>query len=171
MHDIKFIRNKPNEFQLLMEKRGLKIDLPEILEIDSQIRNYQTSIQAIQEKRNNTSKDIGKLISQGKDAAELQSQVSVYKSDLTKLDEKIKTLSNKLHSLLITFPNYLETDVPLGKDENHNELIKEWGVIPQFEFHPLDHVDLGERLNGLDFKTGVKISGSRFVLLRGHLAK
>ena len=86
MHDIKFIRNKPNEFQLLMEKRGLKIDLPEILELDSQIRNYQTSIQEIQEKRNNTSKDIGKLISQGKDAAELQSQVSVYKSDLTKLD-------------------------------------------------------------------------------------
>jgi seryl-tRNA synthetase len=107
MHDIKFIRNKPNEFQLLMEKRGLKIDLPEILELDSQIRNYQTSIQEIQEKRNNTSKDIGKLISQGKDVAELQSQVSVYKSDLTKLDEKIKTLSNKLHSLLITFPNYL----------------------------------------------------------------
>ena len=170
MHDIKFIRNKPNEFQLLMEKRGLKIDLPEILEIDSQIRNYQTSIQAIQEKRNNTSKDIGKLISQGKDVAELQSQVSVYKSDLTKLDEKIKTLSNKLHSLLITFPNYLEADVPLGKDENHNELIKEWGEIPQFEYHPLDHVDLGEQLNGLDFKTGVKISGSRFVLLRGHLA-
>ena len=64
MHDIKFIRNKPNEFQLLMEKRGLKIDLPEILELDSQIRNYQTSIQEIQEKRNNTSKDIGKLISQ-----------------------------------------------------------------------------------------------------------
>ena len=75
-----------------------------------------------------------------------------------------------LEKILSNIPNIPHLDVPLGKDENHNELIKEWGEIPQFEYHPLDHVDLGEQLNGLDFKTGVKISGSRFVLLRGHLA-
>ena len=170
MHDIKFIRNNPQEFKLLMEKRGLKIDVPEILELDTLIRAHQTDIQEIQQKRNNTSKEIGKLVSQGIDIVELQKSVSNFKFELTELDEKIKTLSNKLTSLLVTFPNYLEHDVPLGKDEDQNEFVKEWGIIPEFEYHPLDHVDLGEKLNGLDFKTGVKISGSRFVLLRGNLA-
>ena len=170
MHDIKFIRNNPQEFQSLMEKRGSKIDLPEILELDRLIRNNQTYIQEIQQKRNNTSKEIGKLVSQGDDIAELQKSVSNLKSELTELDEKIKTLSNKLMTLMITLPNYLDDDVPLGKDEDNNELIKKWGQIPEFNYHPLDHVDLGENLKGLDFKTGVKISGSRFVLLRGNLA-
>ncbi len=170
MHDIKFIRNNPQEFQLLMEKRGLKIDLQEILQLDTLIREHQTGIQEIQQKRNNTSKEIGKLVSQGIDITQLQKSVSNFKFELTELDEKIKKLSHKLRSLLITFPNYLEDDVPLGKDEGQNELIKTWGEIPEFNYHPLDHVDLGERLGGLDFKTGVKISGSRFVLLRGTLA-
>ena len=170
MHDIKFIRNNPQQFQLLMEKRGLKIELKEIIELDTLIRAHQTEIQEIQEKRNNTSKQIGKLVSQGHDITELQKNVSSFKSELTELDEKIKNSSNKLKALLITFPNYLEDDVPLGKDENQNELIKNWGEIPKFHYHPLDHVDLGEKLKGLDFKTGVKISGSRFVLLRGKIA-
>ena len=170
MHNIKFIRNNPQGFKLLMEKRGLKIELEEIIDLDNLIRAYQTEIQEIQEKRNNTSKEIGKLVSQGHDISELQKNVSNFKSELTELDEKIKNSSNKLKALLITFPNYLEDDVPLGKDESQNELIKNWGEIPKFNYHPLDHVDLGEKLKGLDFKTGVKISGSRFVLLRGKIA-
>jgi seryl-tRNA synthetase len=170
MHDIKFIRNNPQEFQLLMEKRGLKIELEEIMELDTLIRAHQTEIQKIQVKRNNTSKEIGKLVSQGHDIKELQKSVSNFKSELTELDKKIKKLSNKLNEIMINFPNYLDEDVPQGKDENQNELIKKWGEIPEFNHHPLDHVDIGEKLKGLDFKTGVKISGSRFVLLRGTLA-
>jgi len=170
MHDIKYIRNNPQEFKLLMERRGLKIDLPEIIELDDLIRAHQTEIQEIQKKRNNTSKKIGKLVSQGYDITELQKNVSNFKSELNQLDEKTKNLSDKLKASLITFPNYLEDDVPSGKDEDQNELIKKWGEIPKFDYHPLDHVDLGEKLKGLDFKTGVKISGSRFVLLRGKIA-
>jgi seryl-tRNA synthetase len=170
MHDIKFIRKNPEEFQLLMEKRGLKIDLQEIIEVDTLIRTHQANMQEIQVKRNNMSKEIGKLVSQGNSINELQKNVSNFKSDLSELDEKIKNLSMKLNDLLITFPNYLDEDVPLGKDEGQNILVKKWGKIPQFTYHPLDHVDLGEQLKELDFKTGVKISGSRFVLLRGKLA-
>ncbi|MDC1023013.1 serine--tRNA ligase [Alphaproteobacteria bacterium] len=170
MHDIKFIRKNPQEFQLLMEKRGLKINLQEIIEVDTLIRTHQANMQEIQVKRNNMSKEIGKLVSQGKNIKELQKNVSNFKSELSELDEKIKNLSMKLNDLLITFPNYLDEDVPLGKDEGQNILVKKWGKIPQFTYHPLDHVDLGEQLKELDFKTGVKISGSRFVLLRGKLA-
>ena len=94
MHNIKFIRNNPQGFKLLMEKRGLKIELEEIIDLDNLIRAYQTEIQEIQEKRNNTSKEIGKLVSQGHDIIELQKSVSNFKSELTELDEKIKQMIN-----------------------------------------------------------------------------
>jgi seryl-tRNA synthetase len=86
------------------------------------------------------------------------------------MDEKVKDLNLKLNNLLIELPNSLEDDVPEGKSEEENQFIKAWGEKPQFSFNPLDHVEIGEKLNQMDFKRGVKISGSRFVLLRGQLA-
>ena len=124
----------------------------------------------LQEKRNKASKDIGILISQGADISSLKKNISDYKSDLTIMDEKVKDLNLKLNNLLIELPNSLEDDVPEGKSEDENQFIKSWGEKPQFSFNPLDHVEIGEKLNQMDFKRGVKISGSRFVLLRGQLA-
>ena len=127
-------------------------------------------MQILQEKRNKASKDIGLLISQGTDISSLKKNISDYKSDLTIMDEKVKDLHLKLNNLLIELPNSLEDDVPEGKSEDENQFIKSWGEKPQFSFNPLDHVEIGEKLNQMDFKRGVKISGSRFVLLRGQLA-
>jgi seryl-tRNA synthetase len=127
-------------------------------------------MQVLQEKRNKASKDIGILISQGADISSLKKNISDYKSDLTIMDEKVKDLNLKLNNLLIELPNSLEDDVPEGKSEEENQFIKAWGEKPQFSFNPLDHVEIGEKLNQMDFKRGVKISGSRFVLLRGQLA-
>ena len=170
MHDIKFIRNHPQEFEKLMSKRGVEVESSGILKLDSEIRLHQTEIQVVQEKRNKISKEIGKLVSQGSDISDLKQTVENFRSDLSLLDEKIKKLSKKLNSILIELPNFLDDDVPDGKTDIENKLIKEWGIIPKFSFEPLDHVDLGEKIGELDFKTGVKISGSRFVLLRGKLA-
>jgi seryl-tRNA synthetase len=127
-------------------------------------------MQILQEKRNKASKDIGLLISQGADISSLKKNISDYKLDLTIMDEKVKDLNLKLNNLLIELPNSLEDDVPEGKSEDENQFIKSWGEKPQFSFNPLDHVEIGEKLNQMDFKRGVKISGSRFVLLRGQLA-
>jgi seryl-tRNA synthetase len=170
MHNIKYIRNNPKQFEKLMKRRGISLNSSEILDIDNDIRSYQTKMQVLQEKRNKASKDIGILISQGADISSLKNNISDYKSDLTLMDEKVKDLNLKLNNLLIELPNSLEDDVPEGKSEEENQFIKAWGEKPQFSFNPLDHVEIGEKLNQMDFKRGVKISGSRFVLLRGQLA-
>jgi len=170
MHNIKYIRNNPKQFEKLMKRRGISLNSSEILDIDNDIRSYQTKMQVLQEKRNKASKDIGILISQGADISSLKKNISDYKSDLTLMDEKVKDLNLKLNNLLIELPNSLEDDVPEGKSEEENQFIKAWGEKPQFSFNPLDHVEIGEKLNQMDFKRGVKISGSRFVLLRGQLA-
>ena len=170
MHDIKFIRNNPEEFEKLMRRRGLDIKSSFILEIDTSIRGYQTEIQTIQQKRNTASKEIGKLLSIGSDVSSLKLNLESYKSDLSQLDDKIKKLSKDLNDILKELPNYLDEDVPDGETEFQNEFVKDWGSKPEFSFKPRDHVEIGEILNELDFKTGVKISGSRFVLLRGQLA-
>ena len=170
MHNIKYIRNNPKQFEKLMKRRGISLNSSEILDIDNDIRSYQTKMQILQEKRNKASKDIGLLISQGTDISSLKKNISDYKSDLTIMDEKVKDLNLKLNNLLIELPNSLEDDVPEGKSEEENQFIKAWGEKPQFSFNPLDHVEIGEKLNQMDFKRGVKISGSRFVLLRGQLA-
>ena len=170
MHNIKYIRNNPKQFEKLMKRRGISLNSSEILDIDNDIRSYQTKMQVLQEKRNKASKDIGILISQGADIYSLKKNISDYKSDLTLMDEKVKDLNLKLNNLLIELPNSLEDDVPEGKSEEENQFIKAWGEKPQFSFNPLDHVEIGEKLNQMDFKRGVKISGSRFVLLRGQLA-
>ena len=170
MHDIKFIRNYPEKFEKLMKRRGLNIKSSFILEIDTSIRGYQTEIQTIQQKRNTASKEIGKLLSIGSDVSSLKLNLENYKSDLGQIDDKIKKLSKDLNDILKELPNYLDEDVPDGETEFENEFVKEWGDKRVFSFKPKDHVEIGEKLNELDFKTGVKISGSRFVLLRGKLA-
>ena len=170
MHDIKFIRNHPEKFEKLMKRRGLNIKSSFILKIDTSIRGYQTEIQTIQQKRNTASKEIGKLLSIGSDVSSLKLNLENYKSDLGQIDDKIKKLSKDLNDILKELPNYLDEDVPDGETEFENEFVKEWGDKRVFSFKPKDHVEIGEKLNELDFKTGVKISGSRFVLLRGKLA-
>ena len=170
MHDIKFIRNHPKKFEKLMKRRGLNIKSSFILKIDTSIRGYQTEIQTIQQKRNTASKEIGKLLSIGSDVSSLKLNLENYKSDLGQIDDKIKKLSKDLNDILKELPNYLDEDVPDGETEFENEFVKEWGDKRVFSFKPKDHVEIGEKLNELDFKTGVKISGSRFVLLRGKLA-
>ena len=170
MHDIKFIRNAPEDFDILMKRRDIKPISSEILDLDTLIRNFQTESQKIQEKRNTDSKLIGKMISQGEDTTKIQKEISELKLKINDLDQKIKLYSNQLNNILNDLPNFFDSDVPDGKTEDDNVLIKEWGVIKKMSFIPLDHVQLGENLKQLDFKTGVKLSGSRFVLLRGKLA-
>ena len=170
MHDIKFIRKNPEKFKKQMHRRGLNIDISSILEIEEAIRKKQAEIQVLQEKRNNSSKEIGKLVSEGKDVSELKKNISNFKSELTTIDQEIKKNSSELNDFLKVLPNSLDDDVPDGDNENENKFIKEWGTKPKFSFEPLDPVEIGEKLKQLDFKTGVKISGSRFVLLRGKLA-
>ena len=170
MHNIRYIRNNPEQFEKLMKRRGILINSSEILDIDNSIRSYQTKMQVLQEKRNKASKEIGQMIAKGSDISDLKKNISDYKSELAFMDEKVKDLTLQLNNLLIELPNSLDENVPEGKTDDDNIFVKSWGEKPNFAFKPIDHVEIGEKLNQIDFKRGVKISGSRFVLLRGQLA-
>ena len=170
MHNIRYIRNNPEQFEKLMKRRGILINSSEILDIDNSIRSYQTKMQVLQEQRNKASKEIGQMIAQGSDISDLKKNISDYKSELAFMDEKVKELTLQLNNLLIELPNSLDENVPEGKTDDDNIFVKSWGEKPNFAFKPIDHVEIGEKLNQIDFKRGVKISGSRFVLLRGQLA-
>ena len=170
MHDIKFIRNSPQEFEKLVRRREIKFNSKEILQIDNSIRSYQTEMQHLQEKRNKASKEIKILISKGSNISSIKKNITNFKVEIIKIEEKITNLRSKLNSILVQLPNLLEKDVPNGKSESDNQFVRSWGKKPLFTFKPLDHVEIGEKLNLIDFKTGVKISGSRFVLLKGKLA-
>ena len=166
----RYIRSNPEQFEKMMKRREVSINSSEILDIDNGIRSYQTKMQVLQEKRNKASKEIGQMIAQGSDISDVKKNIYDYKTELAFMDEKVKDLTLQLNNLLIELPNSLDENVPEGKTDDDNIFVKSWGEKPNFAFKPIDHVEIGEKFNKMDFKRGVKISGSRFVLLRGQLA-
>ena len=170
MHDIKSIRNNPKKFDQTLKDRNLKPVSEKVLKLDSEIRKFKTKLQEVQENRNLKSRKIGLLIKENKDPISLQNEVKELKNKLTLLEENIRNAELDLNKILMSLPNILDEDVPIGFSEDENKLVKKWGKIKNFGFIPQDHVKLGERNNEMDFKTGAKLSGSRFVLMRNDLA-
>ena len=170
MHDIKSIRNNPKKFDQTLKDRNLKPVSEKVLKLDSEIRKSKTKLQEVQENRNLKSRKIGLLIKENKDPISLQNEVKELKNKLTLLEENIRNAELDLNKILMSLPNILDEDVPIGFSEDENKLVKKWGKIKNFGFVPQDHVKLGERNNEMDFKTGAKLSGSRFVLMRNDLA-
>ena len=170
MHDIKSIRNNPKKFDQTLKDRNLKPVSEKVLKLDTEIRKFKTKLQEVQENRNLKSRKIGLLIKENKDPISLQNEVKELKNKLTLLEENIRNAELDLNKILMSLPNILDEDVPIGFSEDENKLVKKWGKIKNFGFIPQDHVKLGERNNEMDFKTGAKLSGSRFVLMRNDLA-
>tara|TARA_B100000579_G_scaffold436472_1_gene462517 strand:+ start:776 stop:2059 length:1284 start_codon:yes stop_codon:yes gene_type:complete len=170
MHDIKLIRNDPEDFDKSMINRNVDPISHEIIKLDKEIRSLKTQSQEVQEKRNSLSKKIGLILKEKKDPKKIQNEVKSLKTKLINFENSINEKESNLDKILKFLPNLLDKDVPIGKNDLDNKLIKKWGQIPEFSFHPKDHVELGEKNNQIDFKTAGKISGSRFVLMRGDAA-
>ena len=170
MHDINFIRNNPKKFDLELERRSNKPISNKILDLDKQLRSFKTQLQDLQQIRNKSSKEIGILMKKGLDASQLQNEVKINKNKSSELDLKISELSREIDNILKNLPNILDKDVPFGLSEKNNSLIKSYGKIPKFNFLPKDHVELGEKLNQIDFKTAAKLSGARFVITSEDIA-
>ena len=170
MHDIKFIRENPTFFDENLKKRGISSCSNEILSIDNERRKLQTLVQEKQKIRNVISKKIAEKKSTGDSVEDLFVEVSSYKKEISNFEKKENELSLKLNSYLLELPNLIDDDLPIGDEEN-NKLIKKWGIIKNFDFTPKDHVDLGENLSEIDFPNAAKLSGSRFVMLYGQIAK
>ncbi|MBP7951856.1 MAG: serine--tRNA ligase [Sphingorhabdus sp.] len=172
MHDLKFIRDNSDEFDAALIRRGASAISPAIIDLDSQKRAIQTALQEGQARRNEASKAIGMAMAKG-DAASadaLKTEVSALKISLADMEEQEREISAALHDMLAGLPNLPHPDVPFGHGENENVEVSRWGTPRNFDFEPKDHADLGPPL-GLDFETGVAISGSRFTFMRGQMAR
>lgn len=170
MHDLRFIRENPEQFDAEMARRGLAAISSSIIDMDESHRSLLTQIQEKQQRRNVASKEIGKVKAQGGDAAELMAEVGSLKKELPEMEAKAQELKAAIDHELASLPNIMDASVPEGEDEDQNVEIRRHGE-PVILENPKDHVELGEGLGMMDFATAAKISGARFTMLRKDLAR
>jgi seryl-tRNA synthetase len=171
MHDIRKVRENPEAFDAALARRGVAAQSACLLALDDERKALGTLAQDIQSKRNAVAKEVGNRKARGEDASDLIEEVSKSKDAQADAELKAKEATDKLQAALSTIPNLPDADVPDGKDEHDNVEVKKWGTPKRFDFKVKDHVDLGEGLGLMDFETAAKISGARFVLLKGALAR
>ena len=173
MHDIRFIREDPDAFDAGMKRRGLDPQAEDILALDERRRAVQTALQGAQKRRNHASNLIGKAKGLGDEAEaqRLMAEVSALKAQLRDNETQDRDIGEALTTLLSGLPNIPADNVPAGATEDDNVELRTCGTKPTFDFSPKDHVDLGESLGLMDFEAASRMSGARFVVLRGALAR
>lgn len=173
MYDLRAIRENPAWFDSALKRRGLESLSSQVLEMDESRRSSQTQLGELQARRNAASKEIGAAM-KDKDTARadaLKAEVAEIKDKMTALEEAEAIAEGKLHQLLAGLPNRPDDSVPDGADEDDNEEVKKWGTPVDLGFEAKQHFELGEDLGMMDFETAADMSGSRFVILRGALAR
>ncbi|MDC6448420.1 serine--tRNA ligase [Alphaproteobacteria bacterium] len=171
MHNINYIRENPVEFDNFMKTRGENPISDKIIEIDIKKRDAQTFLQNLLAERNSLSKIIGKLKSEKKDASNQILKVEDLKNQIISLKELEKIKDEELKAILSRLPNIPDSTSPIGGGEHENIFYRDWGSKPSFIFVPKLHFEIGENSNLMDFETATKLSGSRFVILKGQLSK
>ncbi|MGB0671192.1 MAG: serine--tRNA ligase [Rhodospirillales bacterium] len=171
MHDIKWIRTNPEAFDAGLKARGLEPLSASLIELDAQRRAAMTQAQEIQAARKQLSKQIGRAKAQGMDVDALMTEVARSKEVEADADADAARLAEELDAALAAIPNIPGSDVPVGADESANVEVRRWGQPPSFDFEVKDHVALGEELGQMDFDRAAKMSGARFVVLTGQLAR
>lgn len=171
MHDLKWIRENPAAFDAGLARKGLEPRSAEILALDAERRSVQTRVQEMQARRNEASKQIGMLKKQGQDASAVMEEVAKLKEDVPALEVRDRELGEQLDAILASLPNLPAADVPDGPDEDHNVELRKWGTPRVFDFEPKEHDSLGTALGLMDFDGAAKLSGARFVVLKGKLAR
>jgi seryl-tRNA synthetase len=171
MLDPKIVRANPEEVaaQLLKKKYVFPVDAFKALE--NQRREVQITTENLQSERNTRSKSIGKAKASGEDIAPLLAQVNDLGSQLEEAKASLLKINDQLDDILLGVPNFPNADVPEGVDEEDNVEVRRWGEIAEFDFDPLDHIELGNTELGMDFESAAKITGARFVVLRGKIAR
>jgi len=171
MIDINIVRDNPNVLKKSLEKRQMDPSVVDTLsKLDITWRAKLTEAEELKAERNKASKAIGKT----KDKAEREAKIAEMRKvgdRISALDEEVKVVEKEMNDLIATIPNILDENVPFGKDENDNVVVRQVGEIPAFDFKPQPHWDLGPALGIMDFEQGVKITGSRFYVLSGAGAR
>ncbi|MBX3518505.1 MAG: serine--tRNA ligase [Xanthobacteraceae bacterium] len=173
MHDIKWIRENPEAFDKALARRGLSAESRDLLALDEKRRAVIAKLQTMQERRNAVSKEVGEA-KKAKDeprAQKLMAEVASIKDEMPKLEAEQQAAEMRLEEILAAIPNLPAADVPDGKDETGNKEYRRHGNIPNLAFKPKLHFEIGEALGLMDFEAASKISGARFVVLKGALAR
>lgn len=171
MFDLKDIRNNPEKYDAGWARRGLDAQTPTILDLDVQRRGVQTELQELQSERKVKSAEVGKIKSQRGDADSIMAEVALLKDKMSDLEHKDKDLGENIKTILSALPNIMDADVPDGVDEDENIELRLFKDRQIGNENHADHVTIGEKLGMMDFETAAKMSGSRFVVLRGAVAK
>lgn len=171
MHDLKRLRENPEEYDKNWARRGVEAKSSSLLAVDEKRRSVQTILQDIQNERNVKSKEIGKIKSQGGDAQAIMDEVAALKVKMSELEAEETKYSEELNYGLSVLPNLLADDVPDGLDEDDNVEMHKWGEPRVDSTDVPEHFDIGEALGMLDFETSAKTSGSRFAFVTGSLAR
>lgn len=171
MLDPKLLRNDLEAVSQALKKRGFELDVEAFSALEEERKSLQVNTQNLQSERNTRSKAIGKAKAAGEDIQPLLDQVGKLGEDLKAAEARLSELQAKTDALLLGVPNLLDESVPPGTSEDDNVELSRWGSPREFSFEPKDHVDLGEQLGGLDFELGAKLTGSRFTVMRGSIAR
>ncbi len=173
MHDIRLIREAPEALDAALARRGHKPMSEEILRLDAARRAKILAAETAQADQNRASKEVGAAKARGDEAEfeRLRALVAEKKAEIARLQDEAKADDDRLRDLLLTLPNSPLPEVPDGADEHDNVEIRRWGTPRSFDFKPLEHFEIAAARAGMDFETAAKLSGSRFVVLRGAVAR
>ncbi len=171
MLDSKLVRTQLQEVAERLATRGFVLDVARFEALEAQRKTVQTRTEQLQAERNSRSKSIGQAKQRGEDIAPLLAEVDKMGSDLEEGKRELDAIQTELDNLLLNIPNLPHESVPVGEDEEGNVEVSRWGTPRSFDFPIQDHVALGEQHGWLDFETAAKLSGARFAVLRGPIAR
>ncbi|MGE8179574.1 serine--tRNA ligase [Pseudomonas fluorescens] len=171
MLDSKLLRSNLQDVADRLASRGFSLDVARIEALEEQRKTVQTRTEALQAERNARSKSIGQAKQRGEDIAPLMADVERMANELGIGKVELDEIQTELDSILLNIPNLPHESVPIGSDEDGNVEVRRWGTPTTFDFEVKDHVALGEKFGWLDFETAAKLSGARFSLLRGPIAR
>ncbi|MDU4287926.1 serine--tRNA ligase [Mixta calida] len=171
MLDPNLLRNEPDAVAEKLARRGFKLDVETLVSLEERRKVLQVETENLQAERNARSKSIGQAKARGEDIEPLRQEVNALGERLDKAKAELDALQNEIRDFSLALPNLPADEVPLGKDDSENQEISRWGEPRQFDFPVRDHVDLGEMAKGLDFAAAVKLTGSRFVVMQGQIAR
>ncbi|HRB21396.1 MAG TPA: serine--tRNA ligase, partial [Nitrosomonas sp.] len=171
MLEIQQLRNDLNTVTEALAKRGYTFPVSAFNALEGERKTIQTKTQDLQAQRNAASKKIGHAKSKGEDVTAIMAEVTQFGDELKQAEIQLEQVQQQLQKILLEIPNLPHASVPQGKDETANVQIRDWGTPRTFAFAIKDHVTIGEALGLLDFETAAKLSGARFSVMKGGLAR
>lgn len=171
MLDPKFLRNELEVTAERLATRGFILDIAHLIQLEEKRKSLQVATEELQASRNAISKSIGQAKARGEDVDAIMAQVGDLGSQLDAKKIELAAVLEEVNAIAMSMPNLPDESVPMGADETENVEVRRWGTPRTFNFPIKDHIDLGEGLNGLDFKNAVKITGSRFIVMKGQVAR